>query len=139
MRCQPTLELVERISDGDDTLAIIVRADYAPSETSFITPPECKQQLGFVVRAAGTEIPRHRHLPFERRIRGTTECLVVRRGRAELTLYNDRCEAVYRGELNAGDVVLLVSGGHGFRAIEDTVFLEVKQGPYPGIEEKERF
>jgi len=35
--------------------------------------------------------------------------------------------------------VLLVSGGHGFRQLEDTVFLEIKQGPYPGAVEKEAF
>jgi len=35
--------------------------------------------------------------------------------------------------------MLMVTGGHGFRMLENTVFLEVKQGPYTGLEEKERF
>ena len=35
--------------------------------------------------------------------------------------------------------MLMVGGGHGFRMLEDTVFLEVKQGPYTGLDEKERF
>ena len=35
--------------------------------------------------------------------------------------------------------MLMVGGGHGFRIVEDTVFLEIKQGPYQGQEEKERF
>jgi hypothetical protein len=42
-------------------------------------------------------------------------------------------------EIKEGDIILMVNGGHGFRMIEDTVFLEVKQGPYTGIDEKERF
>jgi len=41
--------------------------------------------------------------------------------------------------VSAGDVVLMVGGGHGFRMLEDTLFLEVKQGPYLDREEKERF
>jgi len=139
MQSQAALELVETIADGDETLAIIIRGDYEPSATTFVTPPECTQQLGLVVYSAGSEIPRHEHISFERRIRGTTECLIVRKGKAELTLYNDRREEVCRRELNKGDTVLLVSGGHGFRQFEDTVFLEIKQGPYPGVEEKERF
>ena len=42
-------------------------------------------------------------------------------------------------ELATGDVMLMVGGGHGFRMLEDTVLLEVKQGPYTGVAEKERF
>jgi hypothetical protein len=42
-------------------------------------------------------------------------------------------------ELNVGDVMLMVGGGHGFRMLEDTVLLEIKQGPYTGENEKERF
>jgi hypothetical protein len=42
-------------------------------------------------------------------------------------------------ELRCGDIMLMVGGGHGFRMLEDTVFLEVKQGPYIGLDEKERF
>jgi hypothetical protein len=34
---------------------------------------------------------------------------------------------------------LMVDGGHGFRMLEDTVFLEVKQGHYTGIDQKELF
>jgi hypothetical protein len=33
----------------------------------------------------------------------------------------------------------MVGGSHGFRMIDDTVFIDVKQGPYTGIDEKERF
>ena len=36
-------------------------------------------------------------------------------------------------------MLIAVAGGHGFRVFEDTVLLEVKQGPYPGEAEKERF
>jgi hypothetical protein len=35
--------------------------------------------------------------------------------------------------------MVAVNGGHGFRVLEDTVLLEIKQGPYPGGAEKERF
>ena len=38
-----------------------------------------------------------------------------------------------------GDIILLVSGGHDFLMLEDTEMIEVKQGPYAGDDDKERF
>jgi hypothetical protein len=54
-------------------------------------------------------------------------------------IYSDERELIASRELCEGDVILLVAGGHGFRMLQDTVLLEIKQGPYTGIEEKERF
>lgn len=56
-----------------------------------------------------------------------------------MDIYNDDQVLVATRELRAGDVMLMVGGGHGFRILEDTVFLEIKQGPYIGLDEKERF
>jgi len=132
-------ECIETITDGEETLAVLIRHDYAPAATTFLTPPEFKQQLGYIVYPAGSEIPRHDHKPVEREIRGTAECLIVKQGRSEITLYNRERQEVCRRILSVGDVVLLVAGGHGFRQIEDTVFLEIKQGPFAGVEDKVRF
>lgn len=38
-----------------------------------------------------------------------------------------------------GDVVLLAYGGHGFKMLEDGEMIEVKQGPYCGMQDKVRF
>ena len=38
-----------------------------------------------------------------------------------------------------GDVVLLAHGGHGFSMLEPSEMIEVKQGPYAGEQDKERF
>jgi hypothetical protein len=110
-----------------------------PRETTFLTPPEFKQQVGFIVYPARGEIQRHVHRPLERHLVGTSEVLIVRRGCCEIDIYNDQLELVATRELRQGDIMLMVGGGHGFRMLEDTVFLEVKQGPYTGIDEKERF
>jgi uncharacterized protein with PhoU and TrkA domain len=136
---QPETGLVEWIRDGEETLAVLIRAEMQPDATTFLTPPDYKQQVGFVVHPAGSEIPRHDHARVERSIRGTSECIIVRRGKSEVTIYDRQRREVCRRVIATGDVLLLVSGGHGFRQIEDTVFLEIKQGPYPGVEEKERF
>jgi len=132
-------DLVERIMWGDVPLAYIIRGDLMPSRTTFLTPPQFKQQVGFVVYPAGGEIQRHVHRPLSRHLVGTSEVLIVRRGRCEIDIYNDDRQLVATRELREGDIMLMVGGGHGFHMLEDTVFLEVKQGPYTGLDEKERF
>ena len=110
-----------------------------PEKTTFLTPPEFKQQVGFVLYPANGEIAPHLHLPLERHLVGTSEVLIIKRGRCLLDVYNYNKELVATRELGTGDLMLMVGGGHGFRMLEDTVLLEVKQGPYTGVEEKERF
>lgn len=133
---QPT---VEHITDNDHVLCIIIRASFVPDKTTFLTPSEYKQQVGYVVYPAGGEVARHTHRPLERHLVGTSEVLIVRQGRCLVDIYNDARELVTTRELGPGDIMLMVGGGHGFRMTEDTVLLEVKQGPYTGIDEKERF
>ena len=133
------MEFIEKICDGDDPLAYIIRAEIRTDETTFFTPPEFKQQVGLVVYPKGGVIQRHRHRALERHLVGTSEVLLLREGRAEVDIYNDDNALVTTCELRPGDVMLMVGGGHGFRMLEDTVFLEIKQGPYTGIDEKESF
>jgi uncharacterized protein with PhoU and TrkA domain len=130
---------IERISDHGQELCILIRNAINPLSTLFITPPEYKQQVGFVVYPKGGEIARHTHVPLQRHLVGTSEVLIVKKGRCQIDIYNDNRELVVTRELTEGDIMLMVSGGHGFRMLEDTILLEVKQGPYTGLEEKERF
>jgi hypothetical protein len=133
------MDLIERIVWNGQPLCYIIRAELNPEQTTFLTPPEFNLQVGYVIHPAEHEIPRHIHLPLERHIIGTAEVLVVYKGHCEIDIYSDERQLVATRELRTGDILIIVSGGHGFRMLEDTVLLEVKQGPYPGIREKERF
>ena len=135
----PNADHVEIISGVGGQLAYIIRAELSPERTTFLTPDEFKQQVGFVVYPKGGEIKRHRHVPLERHLVGTSEVLIVRSGFCEVDIYDAADSLVATRALRQGDVMLMVGGGHGFRMLEDTVLLEVKQGPYTGLEEKEHF
>ena len=130
---------LETIALDGLVLAYIARRAPLPEQTTFITPDNCNLQIGHVVYPAGGEITRHMHLPVERRIIGTTEVLMVQRGRCEVDVFGPERQLVTTCELRMGDMLIAVAGGHGFRVLEDTVLLEIKQGPYPGGAEKERF
>lgn len=133
------MEPIERIAHNEQVLCILIRANLLPDRTTFITPPDYKQQVGFVVYPAGGEIARHKHRALERHLTGTSEVLVVKKGHCFLDIYNDAGDLIATRELQTGDVMLMVGGGHGFRMLKDTVLLEIKQGPYTGLDEKERF
>ena len=133
------LALCEIINYNDLPLAYIIHPNPLPGQTTFITPPEFKQQVGLIVYPAGGEVKRHLHLPLERHLIGTSEVLILQKGHCLADIYNDARELVATRELKAGDVMLMVGGGHGFRIVEDTVFLEVKQGPFLPVKEKEHF
>lgn len=132
-------EPIERITSGETLLAIIVRHSFEPDKTTFVTSDDLNQQIGFIVYPAGGEIVPHSHTNVERTTVGTQETLVVRSGLVEVDLYDDDHRLVATRTLEAGDVLTLISGGHGFHMKEDTVLLEIKQGPYGGEKDKERF
>jgi hypothetical protein len=130
---------IEAIRDGQNLLAYVVRADATAAATSFFTGHDASFQAGFVVYPAGGAVVPHVHLPVVRTVMGTSELLLVRKGRCIVDLYSEDRALVASRDLGTGDLVLAIGGGHGFRMLEDTVLLEVKQGPYSGQVEKERF
>ena len=127
------------ISSDGAILCYIMRGNSLPAATKFITPPDVTLQVGHIVHPRGHEIARHAHRPQERLISGTAEVLLIQHGRCELDIYDNNRDLVATRELRAGDIVVLLNGGHGIRMLEDTVLLEIKQGPYPGPVEKEQF
>lgn len=126
---------MEIIKDKDDNiLAMLIRAEYVPSKTEFYTPDTFSQQLGIIKYPAGHKIKPHYHNLVERNVQYTQEVLVVRKGKVKVNIYDKNLDFVIETILNTHDVILLASGGHGFEMFEDAEMLEVKQGPYNGIQ-----
>jgi mannose-6-phosphate isomerase-like protein (cupin superfamily) len=130
---------VERIEHGGDLLALIVRSHFAQPGVHFFTPNDFSQQLGVMCHPAGKVIGAHVHKPVRRTVAFTQETLFIRRGRLRVDFYGDDQVYLESRELGAGDVILLIRGGHGFEVLQDLEMIEVKQGPYAGDEDKTRF
>lgn len=94
----------------------------------FYTDPQEHLQVGFMRHPGGYVIAKHLHAPSVRHISTTTEVLHVVRGRVEVSLYGTW--EMSRVELSAGDTIILLAGGHGFRMLEETEIIEIKQGPH---------
>lgn len=69
----------------------------------------------------------------------TQEVLFIKKGKLRVDFYDDNEQYLESRILEAGDVILLVSGGHGFTVLEEVEMIEVKQGPYSGDQDKRRF
>jgi cupin fold WbuC family metalloprotein len=124
---------VELFRTSQQLLAIVVR-ESASSESkyNFLTEQSEPLQLGVNFYRAGEAIESHTHLPRDIQIDRVQEVLVIGEGKTRLTLYDDDRRQVAETVLSKGDLVLLLSGGHGFEILEDTKILEIKQGPYDG-------
>lgn len=131
--------MIEHITCNGAILAIHIRPEPGPEGIRFFTPDDSALQCGEILRPAGFVIPAHAHALLERRISVTQEVLIFHSGRVRADFFDEAGTAVCSREMLPGDVLCLVSGGHGFTMLEDAHILEVKQGPYMGVHEKRRF
>lgn len=131
--------MIEPIVIDGVQVALIVRGGFQPEKTQFVTKDQDTLQLGYIVYDGGQSITPHIHKPAERYVCGTPEVLFVREGRMRAIFYSVERERKSEVVLAQGDVILLFEGGHGFDMLEDTVLMEIKQGPYLGELDKERF
>lgn len=125
---------METVTKDGVTYAIILRKDVQTDSIKFFTDSTNPFQLGLMNRPAGYTIPSHIHRPTERVVREVQEALFVTEGRVEAEFFTEKGEAIGKREFGTGDVVLLMRGGHGFKFLEPTRMVEVKQGPYGGKE-----
>jgi len=125
---------LEKIEYKNEVLALIVRSDISIEKSEFFSPKEYPFQLGAHVRKKGSEFEPHVHKPVERRINTTQEFLYIQKGKVRATFYDEHQNPIAKTILNEGDAILLVSGGHGFKMLEDSKIIEIKQGPYVNVE-----
>ena len=131
--------MLEQITHNNKIFATIIRSDYHAEGIQFFTPGEFSQQLGYMNRPDGYVIEPHVHNIVERKVELTQEVLVVRSGKVRVDFYDEEQVYLESRIINTGDIILLAHGGHGFKMLEPTEMVEVKQGPYCAEQDKTRF
>ena len=130
---------VEEIKKKNRLLAMIIRNNYICEGVDFITPNEYSQQVAYMHHPKGKVIDAHVHNLVHRNVVMTQEVLFIKKGILRVDFYDEYEDYLESRNLKAGDIILLVSGGHGFEVLEEVEMVEVKQGPYAGENDKRRF
>lgn len=131
--------MIEQITHNNESLAIIVRANFNKQGIEFFTPDDFSQQLAFMSHPQGKLIEPHVHNEVKREVHFTQEVLFIRKGKLRVDFYDENKNYFSSKVLESGDVILLAGGGHGFECLEPVEMFEVKQGPYAGENDKVRF
>lgn len=124
---------------GEGLLAVIIRSSlYGSVEgATFVTKEDSPQQIGILYHKKGKKIQPHTHRPVERTIRDTQETLIVRRGIVGVDIYTSDGYHVANRILYSNDIIVLLAGGHSLNVHQDSLIVEIKQGPYCGAEDKQ--
>lgn len=130
---------IENIEIDQQLLATIIRHNYSEEGIHFFTPDDLSQQIAYMHHPAGKIIDAHVHNSVRREVHYTQEVLFIRRGKLRVDFYDEEQAYLESRILEAGDTILLASGGHGFEVLEEMEMIEVKQGPYAGDGDKTRF
>lgn len=131
--------MIEEIKKKNKVLAIIIRDNHKCEGVDFITPDIYSQQVAYMHHPEGKVIDAHIHNIVHRDVLMTQEVLFIKKGRLRVDFYDDYEDYLESTILKQGDTILLVSGGHGFKALEELEMIEIKQGPYAGENDKVRF
>lgn len=123
---------IQAIVDGEQTMAIVWRKRLRAKGAKFLTPQTYTLQVGLLEHPKGKVIPAHRHPNLKYNVGTTQEFLYIERGQVEATLYRNDWSIIKKIKLNAGDFILTLAGGHGFKILKPARIIEIKQGPYPG-------
>lgn len=131
--------MIEKIIHNDLELAIIIRSTYNIDGIKFFSSESDSQQLGYMNRPKDYVIVPHKHNILPREVHYTQEVLFIKSGKIRVDFYDNNKVYIKSTILNEKDVILLSKGGHGFKMIEKSEIIEVKQGPYNGEKDKIRF
>ncbi len=131
--------MIEEITYKGQVLAIILPSEFREPGIHFFTPDSFSQQLAYMRHPEGKTIKPHIHKQVRREVFYTQEVLLIKKGKLRVDFYNDDQDYLESRILKAGDVILLIKGGHGFEVLEELEMIEVKQGPYVGDNDKVRF
>lgn len=81
------------------------------------------------------ELGKHFHNAFERSAMRTYEMIYVITGSLHVEIYDLDKLFVEEFELRQGEILILLECGHGYTvSSEDTTVLEVKNGPFMGVD-----
>jgi len=129
----------EIIQYNNKWLAFVIREETEVKDKKFFSSPNDFLQVGYMNLRKGESIKPHIHKPQKKEITAIQEVIYMLSGKMKVSFYNDFSQKIDETILTDGDLIVLLSGGHGFEFLEKTKMIEVKQGPYTGVDNDKTF
>ena len=121
------------IRNKQNLYALIIKKKrrFIKNGVDFLTRDKDLLQLGFINHKKNHHIKYHIHLKKTRIINYCTEVLLIEKGKVKIKFFDNNSSDIKKDKiLNKGDIIILFQGGHGFKILEKTQIIEIKQGPY---------
>ena len=130
---------MEKIYYKKKLLAIIIKNYHKKKGINFFTENNFSQQVAFMNHRKNHNIQPHIHKSRLKKIYDTNEVLIILQGKIKVDFFNSNKSYVKSRFIEKGNILILLSGGHGFKILKNCKFIEVKQGPYHIKKDKEKF
>ena len=98
----------------------------------FFTPDTYNFQVGLMAHSKNHIIDPHCHINKKKIIKNMSEFLILLSGQLKVYFFNKKKIKSKSITLRKKDMILLISGGHGFKVIKKLEMIEIKQGPFIG-------
>ena len=125
----------EIIKNGKILARHILKEDIKPGLISFSNDNEFLQVVAWGHYEKGKYLQDHWHNEFERTAARTYEAVYVVKGAIETRLFDLDLVPVETFTVKQGEILILLESAHGYTILEDdTTVLEIKNGPFMGVE-----
>ena len=131
--------MIEQVKHNNKILALIIRNSFSKEGIEFFTPNDYSLQVGYMNRPKEYSIKPHVHYQIPRTVNTLQEVLFIKKGEIRADFYDDNKDYLFSNKLSKGDLIILISSGHGFFMLEESEIIEVKLGPYMEDKDMEKF
>jgi len=114
-------------------IAKVLRGDW-PEGIAFHTKDEFNIQVGTMSYPKGQHMKAHKHNVYPRVADRTNEAMYIVEGKIEAILLSEEGKELSQVILVTGDIAIFLGGGHSFNVLKPCKILEIKNGPYLGVE-----
>ena len=132
--------MIRNIIYKKKTLAKIIKSTYLKKKgINFFTSNKLSQQVAFMNHPTSHKIQPHLHKKRLKKISDTVEVLIILNGVLRVDFYTEKKNFIFSKIAKKNDIVILLTGGHGFKILKNCKMIEVKQGPYDKKKDKFKF
>lgn len=132
--------MIKKIIHKKKLFALIIDKSFRKLKgVNFLTNPKDTQQIGYMKHKRKHVIQPHLHKKRLTKILFTTEVIIIFKGILRVDFYDNKKKYLFSKKISKGQIIMLVSGGHGFKVIKDVEMIEIKQGPFNPSKDKKKF